>query len=123
MTRMRKSVSDAPARSAPDEQNVCRSENSRCPSDAFAAACIGALVVPAWMWAYDGQTVLAASAATFAAVYLLGRAIGLLRAVVLGLRCRTRYVEYVRRRPFDEDRRLGYISTDAVCRAAKGADK
>lgn len=120
MTKMRKSVSDAPGRNAPGGRNVCRSENSRCPSDAFAAACISALVMPAWMWAYDGQVVLAAGAATFAAVYLLGRAVGLLCAVVRGLRCRPKYVEYVSRKPFDEDRRLGYVSAEAVCRAAKG---
>lgn len=123
MTKTQKSVSDVPGKSAPEERNVCRSENSRCPSDAFAAACVSAMVMPAWMWAYDGKVVLAAGAAAFAAVYLLGRAVGLLRAVVRGIRCRPRYVEYVRRRPFDEDRRLGYVSADAVCRAAKGAGR
>jgi|GEM_PF-1902302 len=123
MMKTQKSVSDAPGRSVPEERSVCRSENSRCPSDVFAAACVSAMVVPAWMWAYDGKAVLAASAATFAAVCLLGRAVGLLRAVVRGLRCRPRYVEYVSRRPFDEDRRLGYVSADVVCRASKGVGR
>lgn len=88
-------------------------------SDAFAVACFCALIAPAALWAYDGRIVLAATAATFAAVYLLGRAVGLAVAVVCGLRAERR-VEYVSRKPFDGDRRLGYVSADAVCRAAKG---
>lgn len=91
-------------------------------SDSFAVACFCALIAPAALWAYDGRIVLAATAATFVAVYLLGRAVGLAVTVVSGMHAKKR-VKYVSRKPFDSDRRLGYVSADAVCRAAKGGRK
>ncbi len=99
--KTQKSVSGVPERSVPEEKNVCVSgnRNSSTPSNAFTAACFCALIVPSAMWAYEGRIVLAASAATFVGVYLLGR------AVMWNLR---------------KVRRLGYVSTEAICRAAKG---
>lgn len=94
-------------------------------SDSFAAACFCALLVPSALWAYDGRVVLGATAATFVAVYLFGCAVGLTAAVIRGLRNRPKTdgkpprVEYVTRHPFEADRRLGYVSADTVCRAAK----
>lgn len=131
MTKSR-SVSDAHGRSAADAPNALKNEEEcspkipvRSPSDALCAAMYAALVVPAALWSYDGRVVLAASAATFGAVYLFGRAIGLWRRVLTEKRKRpkVRYVEYVSRRPFDEERRLGYVSAEAICRAARGGRK
>lgn len=92
---------------------------SAASDGALAAGMVCAAMVPAWMWAYDGRVVLAAALTTFGAVWLLGRAVGLWIAVVRGMRKRPKCVEYVRRRPFEEERRLGYVSAEAVCRAAK----
>lgn len=131
MTKSR-SVSDAHERSVPEIPNALRNEEefspespARMPSDALCTAMCAALVVPSALWSYDGRVVLAASAATFGAVYLLGRAIGLWRRVLTEKRKRpkVRYVEYVSRRPFDEERRLGYVSAEAICRAARGGRK
>lgn len=131
MTKSR-SVSDAHERSAADAPNALKNEEecspeipARSPSDAFCVAAFTALIIPVAMWSYDGRVTLAASVGAFFAVYLLGRAVGLWHTVLAEKRKRpkVRYVEYVSRRPFDEERRLGYVSAEAICRAARGGRK
>lgn len=88
--------------------------------DAAVVGAFAAMVVPSALFAYDGRWILAGAAASFVTFYLISRALGLLCAAVRAAR-RVRVLpepEYVSRR-LDNDRRLGYISAEAVCRAAR----
>lgn len=100
-------------------------------SDAFFAAAFCAMLVPAALWNYSERIVLAATFSTFGAVWLFGIAAGVLCTVIRGLRERRKLrkdasyrVEYVTRQTYDEDRRLGYVSAEQVCRASqKGGEE
>lgn len=116
------SVSDVTERNVPEPETVCCDESgcSKPVSSSFIAAAFCGMSTPALLWYCDAPVVLAASAAAFASVYLLGRTLGLVGAVIGGMRKQKKYrVEYVSRHPFEEDRRLGYVSAEWVCAASR----
>lgn len=126
MSKILKSASGAAGRNVREPRNVSRDENGCSPwmierSDAAGAGMIVAMIAPSFLWQYDGRVTLIASVGVFGVVYLAGRVVGAVQRLVMRRkkRKRTVRVEYVTLHPFEEERRLGYVSADAVCRAAE----